>query len=98
MKRRAVFHSEAEEELNDATSYYDAESPGLGNALLEDLERAIAQLIQYPESSPLVNKLVRRKSLQRFPYNIMYIVLPSAIRVLAIAHQKRRPSYWRGRR
>ena len=97
MKRRVVFHPEAEEELNDSTSYYDAKSPGLGNVLLEDLERAIDQLIQYPESSPLVSKLVRRKPLRRFPYNIMYIVLPSAIRILAVAHQKRRPFYWRGR-
>ena len=61
MNRRVVFHPEAEDELHDATSYYDAESPGLGNALLDDLERAIAQIIQYPESSPLVSKRVRRK-------------------------------------
>ena len=40
MNRRVVFHPEAEDELHDATSYHDAESPGLGNALLEDLERA----------------------------------------------------------
>lgn len=97
MKREVVFHPEAEEELNDSTRYYDAEGPGLGKALLEDLEHAIAQLIQYPESAPLVNKLARCKPLRRFPYNIMYIVLPSTIRILAVAHQKRRPFYWRGR-
>jgi plasmid stabilization system protein ParE len=98
MKRRVVYHPVAEEELNDATSYYDAERTGLGNALLEDIEDAIAKVIRFPESSPLVNELVRRKSLQRFPYNIMYVVLPGAIRILAISHQKRRPFYWRDRR
>ena len=98
MSRRVVFHPEAENELHDAASYHDAEGPGLGNALLEDLERTIIQIVQYPESSPLVSKLVRRKNLRRFPYNIMYMVLPGAIRILSFAHQKRRPFYWRGRK
>ena len=98
MNRRVVFHPEAEDELHDATSYHDAESPGLGNVLLEDLEHAIIQIIQYPESSPLVSKVVRRKSLRRFPYNIMYVVLPSTIRILSFSHQKRRPFYWRDRK
>ena len=98
MSRRVVFHPEAEDELHDATSYHDAESLGLGNTLLEDLELAIAQIIQYPESSPLVSQFVRRKSLRRFPYNIMYTVLPGSIRILSFAHQKRRPFYWRDRK
>ena len=98
MNRRIVFHPEAEDELHDATSYHEAESPGIGNVLLEDLERAIAQIIQYPESSPLVSQLVRRKSLRRFPCNIMYTVLPGAIRILSLAHQKCRPFYWRDRK
>ena len=83
MNRQVVFHPEAEDELHDATSYYDAESPDLGHALLEDLESAIAQITQYPESSPLVSTLVRRKPLRRFPYSIMYLALPGAIRILS---------------
>lgn len=98
MNRRVVFHPEAEYELHDAINYYDAESPGLGHALLEDLERAIAQIVQYPESSPLVSRSVRRKPLRRFPHNVMYLVLPGAIRILSFAHQKRRPFYWRDRK
>ena len=97
MNRRVVFHPEAEEELHRATSYYEAESPGIGQALLEDIELAIAQISQYPDSAPLVSQLVRRKTLRRFPNNIMYIVLPGTIRILSLAHHKRRPFYWRGR-
>jgi hypothetical protein len=36
--------------------------------------------------------------LARFPYSILYRVRADHIRVLAIAHQNRRPFYWRGRR
>ncbi|MEA4883585.1 MAG: addiction module protein [Clostridia bacterium] len=35
--------------------------------------------------------------LRRFPYSIMYSLLPNTIRILAIANQKRRPLYWCGR-
>ena len=98
MNRRVVFHPEAEDELQDATRHYEIESPGIGQTLLEDLELAIGQIIQYPESAPLVSRLVRRKGPRRFPYNIMYIVLPGTIRVLCLAHQKRRPFYWRNRK
>jgi hypothetical protein len=36
--------------------------------------------------------------LRRFPYSIVYLLLPEEIRVLAIAHQRRKPGYWSGRR
>ena len=71
MNRRIVFHPEAENELHDATNYHDAESPGLGNVLLEDLEHAIVQIIQYPESSPLVSKVTR---LRAKPENVFVLV------------------------
>ena len=97
MNLRVTFHTDAEQELYEAAGYYNAETPGLGNSFLDDVEHAIGQLVQYPESAPLVNKLVRRKPLRRFPYNVMYTVLPDAIRIVAVANQKRRPFYWRGR-
>ncbi|MCP4594404.1 MAG: hypothetical protein GY842_27045 [bacterium] len=37
---------------------------------------------------------VRRASLSRFPYALVFIELDEEIRVLAVAHDKRRPGYW----
>jgi len=88
----------AEEELNEVTAYYEAESDGLGTAFLKELENAVQHILDYPESGPLVNRLVRKKLVRRFPYNLMYSVTPKDIRILAIANQKRRPFYWRGRK
>ncbi len=36
--------------------------------------------------------------LQRFPFAIVYRELPAAIQVLAIAHARRKPGYWKQRR
>jgi toxin ParE1/3/4 len=35
---------------------------------------------------------------RRFPYVIFYGELEDAVRILAAAHAKRRPDYWRSRR
>lgn len=34
---------------------------------------------------------------ERFPYSIAFIELPTVVRVLAVAHERRRPGYWVGR-
>ena len=88
----------AERELSEAAGYYNARRPGLGNAFLDEVERAISQVQENPEAPPLVNRLVRRKMVRRFPYSVMYSVPSTGIRILAIANQRRRPFYWRGRR
>ena len=98
MKRRVSLHAMAEQELNDAASYYHASRPGLGQAFLDEVERAVTQILEYPEAAPLVNRTVRKKLVRRFPYSVMYSISAADIRILAIAHQQRRPFYWRGRR
>jgi plasmid stabilization system protein ParE len=98
MTRRLSFHAMAEQELNDAAGYYQSVRAGLGDAFLNEVERAIAQIAAHPEAAPLISRTVRKKLVARFPYNIMYSVTRSDIRILAIANQKRRPFYWRGRR
>jgi hypothetical protein len=33
----------------------------------------------------------------KFPYRIVYVIVASNIDVVAVAHAKRRPGYWRAR-
>lgn len=98
MNRQVFFHAMAEQELHDAASYYNALRPGLGQAFLDEAERTVTQIVEYPEAAPLVNRTVRKKLVRRFPYSIMYSIRTEGVRSLAIAHQKRRPFYWRGHR
>jgi plasmid stabilization system protein ParE len=92
-----TIHEVAETELNEAADFYDLESPGLGTVFIDEIQRAITHIAQYPEASTLIQDRVRIKHLGRFPYSLMYRVLPNEIRILAIAHQKRRPFYWHTR-
>jgi plasmid stabilization system protein ParE len=90
-------HDSADLELNEAADYYDLESPGLGEAFLADVERGFGQIREHPDAAPEVAPGVRKLVLARFPFTIVYGTRTDTIRVLAIAHQRKRPFYWRGR-
>jgi toxin ParE1/3/4 len=97
MTRPLRFDPAARRELNEAADFYDAEDPGLGGAFLDAAERAFEQIQAFPESSPISLVPVRAKVLSAFPFSVIYWVTDEVIIVLAVAHHRRRPEYWRGR-
>lgn len=95
--QRVSYHRLARLELNEAAHYYNAESPGLGSAFLDEVERCMHAIVQFPASGPVILGAVRRRLVLRFPYAVLYSIKPDRIRVLAVMNQKRRPMYWIGR-
>ena len=89
-----TLHPDAEAEITEAARYYELREPGLGSDLLGEVERALDQILKHPEASRKIGRRVRRKPLWRFPYNLVYAVYPEQVRIVAFAHQKRRPFYW----
>lgn len=98
MTRCISIHESAEIEINDAADFYDLESRGLGVTFLSDIENAISHLREFPEAAPILLGQVRRIPLFKFPFFLIYSLREDEIRILAIAHQKRRPFYWLNRR
>jgi plasmid stabilization system protein ParE len=95
--RKITFHEEADAEVTEAARYYETKSEGLGFSFLIELEAAIEQVLANPEAYQRVGGEVRRKRFRRFPYNLLFVIEPDRIRVVAVGHEKRRPSYWRSR-
>jgi len=98
MSRLLSIHETAEAEVNEAADFYDIESSGLGSVFIDEIQRAIVTISEFPEAAPLIRGRVRKRPIAKFPYSMVYSVRPNEIRILAVAHQKRRPFYWRGRR
>jgi plasmid stabilization system protein ParE len=92
-----TLHPDADAEITEAARYYESRQPGLGTDLLGEVEQAFDYISTNPEASQKIGRRVRRKPLWRFPYNLVYAVYPERIRIVAFAHQKRRPFYWRKR-
>ena len=88
-------HESAETEINEAANFYDREDQGLGNLFLVELKRAIEEIIRFPETGSILSGTIRKKNLRGFPFSLYYKVQTEEIRLLAVAHQRRRPFYWR---
>lgn len=98
MRRSPRFDAAAERELNEAIDFYDLESAGLGGVFLDEVERALAQVEAFPEAADPVREGIRKHLLHKFPYALFYSLRPDQIRILAVAHARRRPFYWEDRR
>ncbi|MEM6753294.1 MAG: type II toxin-antitoxin system RelE/ParE family toxin [Cyanobacteria bacterium P01_C01_bin.38] len=93
-----VIHTEARKELDAAIAYYQAQQVGLGLDLLSEVEKVVLKIQQNPNlGTPHQIEGIRRYTIQRFPYLIFYTELEEVIWVIAIAHSKRKPNYWKQR-
>ena|ERR1041385_637102 len=95
MKSR--YHDAADAEFTEAVAYYDGKASGLGDRFLAEIKAATAYIEQYPEIAPVIDLGVRGKTLNKFPYSLMYVVEPEEMFILAVAHQSKRPGYWADR-
>ena len=93
-----VFHHDAEAELEQAALFYESQVVGLGKSFAAEVERTISLVREFPEAGSPTGANWRRVVIARFPYSIIYQQRPDLIRIVAIAHQRRRPGYWRGRK
>jgi plasmid stabilization system protein ParE len=92
------FHPEAEAELRSVIAWYDQIDPALGTRF----EKAVYQGLERIAANPKAWKLwwdspARVYQLKRFPYYIPYVVDTQRGIVLAVAHVKQKPGYWRER-
>ena len=95
---KLTFLPEAREELGAAASYLNDRAPGLGMELLDDAERTSAFLCQFPAIGRPLDSLHRSIPLQRFSYSLAYRADGDEVIIVAVAHNRRRPGYWRQRR
>lgn len=90
---------EASAELAEAAMWYEAQQPGLGSKLLEEVEQVLPALLAMPSAFPLLLDTapelgLRRALLPRFPFGLVFLEVGEEIRVVAVAHARRQPGYW----
>lgn len=89
---------EAEQDLVEGGLYYSREANvDLAHAFISEFERSTALRGERPEVGAPGRGRVRRFLLRRFAYSIVFYFSEDSIRILAVAHQSRKPGFWRGR-
>ena len=91
------FHPDAEQEFIETAAYYERNVTGLGERFGREVRHAIERLLDHPEIGAPLDASLRRLTLIRFPYVLIYSFSPDVLRVIAVAHTRRRPGYWRSR-
>jgi toxin ParE1/3/4 len=97
MSRRVVFHPQAEEETLHAVEWYAERSLIAARAFVEELNRMLLFAADSPEAWPIGPGGARRIVFPRFPFDLVFRVKDELIEIVAVAHQRRRPSYWLNR-
>jgi toxin ParE1/3/4 len=87
----------AKEEMIEASVFYEASTSGLGAGFLDEAERVVNILREHPELGQPVGRGLRRALFHRFPFSLIYLVEVDTVVIVAVAHSRRRPDYWRDR-
>ena len=94
---KTEFLPEADEEFREAARYYESEAAGVGMAFIAAVHKAVSEVLEFPLAASVVRASVRKKVLRHFAYNLYYSVAADTLVIVAVAHQRKRPNYWRAR-
>ena len=96
MRRDIVFHELAEVDLATAFDWYSQRSLSAADELWQEIRRTV-EAARNPGQFSRYDENTRRALVRRFPYQIVFRYDTSKILIVAIAHVKRRPGFWRDR-
>ncbi|MDP2863480.1 MAG: type II toxin-antitoxin system RelE/ParE family toxin [Desulfobacterales bacterium] len=89
-----VFDPDAKADFLAAVQYYESCQSGLGRRFKLIVQSALQKVAETPFQYRLIHIPFRRYLLPKFPYAIIFSIEPDQIRIIAVAHTKRKPGYW----
>src|SRR2546423_537047 len=87
------FFEEASNEVEEARGWYRERSETAEMAFLNELDHAIAVVVEAPNRWPKHSAGTRRYVFPTFPYSLIYFTENRVLHVVAVSHEKRRPGY-----
>lgn len=92
-----VFHPDAVDEAQAARIWYAERNQSAADSFLAELDYGIESISEAPERWPLFVHGTRRYLFRQFPFQIASRVANDRVVVIAVAHDRRRPGYWKAR-
>ncbi len=93
-----IFDPDARSEFLLTVQYYEDCQKGLGQRFRLVVAAAMDKIVESPLRYRTIHAPFRRYLVQKFPYAIIYSIEPDHIRIIAVAHTKRRPNFWGNRK
>ena len=100
MRRALRSVRQASDEFTEAVRWYEGRRVGLGGQFFDSVVAMMEIIVASPEIGAAVGAdiRIRRVLVPSFPFQIVYHLRPTEVVGVAIAHLRRRPGYWKGRR
>jgi plasmid stabilization system protein ParE len=95
--RELEYLDEALEEAVAAARWYVDRSPTAATAFSSEIDEAESAIVRLPDAWPRFDHGTRRYLLRRFPFSVVYRVEAARSGIVAVAHARRRPGYWKSR-
>jgi plasmid stabilization system protein ParE len=92
-----IVQPEAETDLRNARAWYEAQSSGLGDEFLAEIDRIFSLIEARPDAYAIVHRKARKASVRRFPYVVLYVERQGDLVVLGVLHHRRDPGTARAR-
>ena len=92
------FHPAAVREARKAYRWYVRRSAWAGSRFQAALEAALEQIAEKPNRWPKYLHGTRYRFVRRFPYVVVYRQLAGRLQIVAVAHGKQKPGYWKRRK
>jgi len=92
--KQVEFLEEASAEFKAAFLWYLERNSKVASEFADSLTRAIQAIAEAPQRWPIHLGGTRKFVMRRFPFVIVYREAASAVRIVAVAHAKRKPGYW----
>ena len=91
------FLDEAEQEFLDAALWYESKETGLGKRFRDEVAHIIDHIVEQPLLWREREGGYRRVDCPIFPYYIPYFIRGRHIIIIAVAHERKKPGYWKSR-
>lgn len=96
-RKKLRLHPKAFEEAETAHRWYAERNRVAAQSFLFELDHSVGRVAESPERWPKYGRGARRYVFPRFPFSLIYRIKEDIVEVVAIAHHKRKPGYWRYR-
>jgi plasmid stabilization system protein ParE len=93
-RSRVVFHPDTVREVEEARDWYRERSAKAEDGFVAELNHAVEQIADAPLRWPRFKANTRRYVFRRYPYSLVYRAQGDLVRILAVAHDRRRADYW----
>ena len=97
MNHEIILHADAQAEILQALMWYDERSRVAARAFIQELNSTVILADRSPETWPRSHGDTRHIVFPRFPFKLVFRMRGETIEIVAIAHHRRRPSYWHNR-